>query len=59
MIIVKCDRCGKEVEKKEWLEMPLIEINVMTETKGELRKIDLCDDCRDTFLRWINQPKGE
>ena len=55
MILIKCDRCGKELKKKAWIEMPMMEITVMESTKDALRKIDLCDDCKDAFWDWLSE----
>ena len=53
MILIKCDRCGKAVEKKAWIEMPIMEITVMPDTKNAAKRIDLCDDCKDKFWGWL------
>ena len=55
-VIIRCDRCGKEVEKKSWIEMPLTKVTILEDPLDGAKDIDLCDECLSDFLEWL---KGE
>lgn len=53
MLIIRCDRCKKEVDKKEWAEMPILDIKVLERTTDAVNEIDLCDECKEKFWEWM------
>ena len=53
MRITKCDRCGKEVPQKNWVEYPIFSIEIWNEPIIGTKKVDLCDECKKDFLEWL------
>lgn len=53
MRVYKCDRCGKYVVTKYFFvrkPTPLWRIG---------RKVHICDDCAESFLRWCSEPEAK
>lgn len=55
MKLIKCDRCGKEIEQKKWIDMPMAKIGVVESTIDGLKELDLCDDCKRDFWNWLER----
>lgn len=53
MILIRCDRCGKELDKKAWQNLQLKEMAMTTKDGNVLMKIDLCHDCEEDFWKWL------
>lgn len=51
--IIRCDRCGKEMPQKEWIEFPLYKIEILKGTMEDIDRIDLCDKCKESFENWL------
>lgn len=51
--IIRCDRCGKEIPQKEWVEFPLYKIEVLGGNLEDIQHIDLCDECKADFQEWM------
>lgn len=54
MKTITCDRCGKTFEKNKPIEK--YSYTITRQCPQEV-KIDLCDECRKDFLKWLNKPK--
>lgn len=58
MILCKCDRCKCDIETPQILckdvKYPSCFISVMYNEKDKVRSIDLCDACREEFIKWLN-----
>lgn len=65
MIIVKCNRCGKERKVEEviightLLDQKYTIIKVKTQPGEEMKAIHLCDGCVSEFEEWLNKDGEE
>ena len=50
-----CDKCGNEIRKPAFDEdqFPRVRIEIQFVSFEKYRVIDLCDDCREAFLKWM------
>lgn len=55
MRIIRCDKCGKEIPQKEWIEIPVMRIEILESTVIKPKTIDLCDECQKELLSWIGK----
>lgn len=55
MRIIRCDKCGKEIPQKEWIEMPVMRIEILESMVIKPQIIDLCDNCQKELLSWIGK----
>lgn len=54
MKTIRCDRCGTVFEKNK----PMEKYNyTIIKHKMPDVEVDLCDECRKDFLKWLNKPK--
>lgn len=58
MRIIRCDRCGREIPQKEWVEIPIMHIEILEATHIRPTTIDLCDGCQKELLQWLGK-EGE
>lgn len=63
---IVCDRCGSEIVKPSGdlrnllnVKFPIIAVNVSVKESyiTGFEDIDLCDDCKADFLKWIRYRK--
>lgn len=61
----KCDRCGgfynaemPKANKGDFNALELINRN-LTNDFYSIRVYDLCRDCRDSFIKWLNNDQKE
>lgn len=58
MILCKCDRCKCDIETPQIfckdVKYPSYLISVMYNEKDQVRPIDLCDTCKEEFIKWLN-----
>jgi uncharacterized protein YlaI len=55
MRIIMCDKCGKEIPQKEWIEIPVMRIEILESTVIKPKTIDLCDECQKELLSWLEK----
>lgn len=54
--IVKCDKCGKEMDINIWDDKPQnTEVFVNYRSDRECVKYDLCEKCTEKFLEWLKE----
>ena len=49
MTVIKCDKCGKEISSKLFNYLITIEGFKLYNIK-----VDLCEDCKNELLKWLN-----
>ena len=66
MLARKCERCGKLYERYERYEKGeetfngIIKADIDMENNYRSRGgIDLCPECKQSFLKWLNKPQEE
>lgn len=53
---LKCDRCGKFYELNLLEDEKIVRGTVLQDRCGyAIREYDLCDECRDQLLEFLNQ----
>lgn len=60
--IIICDRCGDQTEKRDELYGicgPVKHIPTASGGRWEIRDLDLCDECRRSFVDWMNTRPAE
>lgn len=61
MIIKVCDRCGKQFHPiPPFMQAKLPSYSITTVEGGfplNFRQVDLCNECRDDFVKWMNEFK--
>jgi len=60
MIIKVCDRCGKQYyPQPEFMQvkLPSYSITIVEGFPLNYRQVDLCDKCKDGFIKWMNELK--
>lgn len=57
--VIVCDRCGKEHKLSEWPRItfhsaPVIPVQLLVHLGNNSvdEKIDLCKECRESFVQW-------
>ena len=56
MTILKCDRCGREIDPKTAF---IVEIGTYKYSRTvQPDHYDLCDDCKETLERWLTANRG-
>ena len=53
MNAIVCDKCGKVITDKKKLDETTM-LSMSAVYVGEYSKIHLCDDCKDSFVEWLN-----
>ena len=53
MTVTKCDRCGKEIQNPNDLFLVQVE-NRGYQMTCRPDQFDLCEDCKETLLAWLN-----
>ena len=49
--VIICDRCGKIMEKKNWVHNYFKDRDV----DATWKELDICDECRASFNSWLAQ----
>lgn len=53
MRVIRCDRCGKEIPQKNWVDFPILKMEITYDPLLGVEHIDLCDECKKDFNEWL------
>ena len=59
MTKITCDKCGKEIVVNPFMNVSAMNPNIIIKKKGSIwddESIDLCNDCKKAFLKWLDEP---
>lgn len=49
--VIRCDRCGKIIDKPEWIHKTFQNSDV----NNTYRELDICDECHESYEKWLKQ----